>query len=40
MRGIMREVFGLNLPAQREPSFWSPDARLFDLTRVPDEAQP
>ena len=40
MRGIMREVFGLNPPARREPSFWSPDARLFDLTRVPDEAQP
>ena len=40
MRGVMREVFGLNLSARREPSFWSPDARLFDLTAVPDEAHP
>jgi hypothetical protein len=40
MRATMREVFGLNLPRRREPSFWSPDARVFDLTRVPDEAHP
>jgi hypothetical protein len=40
MRGVMREVFGLNLPARREPSFWSSSARAFDLTPVPDEAHP
>ena len=40
MRGVMREVFGLNLPPRREPSFWSPDVPPFDLTRIPDETRP
>jgi hypothetical protein len=34
MRGVMREVFGLNLPNREEPSYWSPDDRLYDLKPV------
>ena len=34
MRGVMREVFGLNLPDRQEPSWWSPDDRLYDLRPV------
>jgi hypothetical protein len=37
MRGVMREVFGLNLPARREGSYWSSDARVFDLTPVAED---
>ncbi|HEV8356789.1 MAG TPA: hypothetical protein VGQ17_08515 [Gemmatimonadales bacterium] len=34
MRGVMREVFGLSLPNRQEPSYWSPDDRLYDLRPV------
>ena len=34
MRDVMREVFGLNLPNRQEPSYWSPDDRLYDLSPV------
>src|ERR1043166_253758 len=34
MRGVMREGFGLKLSDRQEPSWWSPDDRLYDLLPV------
>ncbi|HEV8356787.1 MAG TPA: hypothetical protein VGQ17_08505 [Gemmatimonadales bacterium] len=34
MRGVMREVFGLDLPDRREGSWWSSSDRPFDLAPV------
>src|ERR1043165_4325695 len=34
MRGVMREVFGQNLPDRQEPSYWSPNDRMYDLKPV------